>query len=346
MRQSAIQIDWLTINMLGDFYASQSFEFKKMDYGCRMFRNIIEVSDEKGLLGVLTNCPTSSVLNERFAQFKINNRVLYSETCFDRVQRFARMCHFDITGVSRIDLCCDFQPEDGDMNPIDLIKGFVTGVYEPLTKCQFSISGKFGKCSDLQYIRIGSRHSAVQARMYNKTVEMQEVHDKHYIRDVWKQYGFDENQTVWRLEFQIGSDFHAVVDKDTAELIELNYNSIQSAVTRFNLFGALQYRFFRFKVPSRDRNKTRWEDVMILPSMAFRTIAYSEVQTPDTKRSDRIFAARMAQYLQQDVHGSYFVRGGSYEGFMQWVHEHRLTPYLIKRGIYVEAPKFEEDILL
>lgn len=335
---TATQIDWLTINFKGEVKDGFHVSVKKLEYGCRTFRNIHECYLESELIGVITSAPTSSVLPSDLIQFKIDNRLLYTESFWDKIKLVAKRLCWQWVGISRIDLCRDFQVANDGSDPALFIKKFLSGEIVPCNRCSFQINGKFRKLSDYNYIRIGSRSSVVQARLYNKSQEMRDGHRKLYIEDVWSWNGFDENVDTWRLEFQVGSDFKAVVNKDSGELIVLDETLITMQGMLDGLFDVLNNRYFRFKVVSEDSNKSRWQDYFILPTERMRTRRWSEVKESDETRSQRIFAARLVEYFNRECSDDWMIQYGTYNGIASWLNRHKLTAYLIKRGVYLNVP--------
>lgn len=47
----------------------------------------------------------------------------------------------------------------------------------------------------------------ISARLYDKTVEIKKS-SKDYLQEIWVNQGWDKEQGVWRLEFQLGPDVY------------------------------------------------------------------------------------------------------------------------------------------
>lgn len=139
--------------------------------------------------------------------------------------------------VSRIDLCVDFTT---GVN-IEVI-GFNGWVTRAIKKNHYydadSISGW----------AIG-QGGAISARLYNKTLEIRKSH-KNYLKPMWSTAGWDGNQAVWRLEFQLK---RAVLK----ELNVLTVNQLEASLD--GLWSYASQNWLRLTIPNDlDNTKSRW----------------------------------------------------------------------------------------
>ena len=91
--------------------------------------------------------------------------------------------------ISRLDICVDFVTD----YPLDLIRDD-DWITRAKTINRYTISRQFSG------FMIGAG-GALSARLYNKSLEI-ETSGKNFFKDVWSRYGWQPDQTVWRLEFQ------------------------------------------------------------------------------------------------------------------------------------------------
>jgi hypothetical protein len=139
--------------------------------------------------------------------------------------------------ISRVDLCVDFLTD----TPLNDIKehAWVTRAHQ-ISK--HTVQGRFSGWS------IGSG-GKLSARLYDKTLELQKSH-KDYLKPLWTAAGWQEGQTVWRLEFQYRRDV----------LKELGIRKIPDLLN--NLAGLWRYaieQWLRLTLPSSsDATQTRW----------------------------------------------------------------------------------------
>lgn len=88
----------------------------------------------------------------------------------------------------------------------------------------------------------------ISARLYDKTLELVKS-GKDYLKPLWAMGGWQEDQTVWRLEFQFKRE----------ALKELGVRKVQELLP--NLGGLWRYAsssWLRLTLPSDDNNQTRW----------------------------------------------------------------------------------------
>ena len=139
--------------------------------------------------------------------------------------------------ISRVDLCVDFLTD----SPLAEIKeqAWITRAHQ-ISK--HTVQGRFSGWS------IGAS-GKLSARLYDKTLEIQKSH-KDYLKPLWMEAGWQEGQTVWRLEFQYRRDV----------LKELGIVKIPDLLT--NLAGLWRYaieQWLRLTIPSHtDTTQTRW----------------------------------------------------------------------------------------
>jgi len=107
---------------------------------------------------------------------------------------------------------------------------------------QYAIKGDFSGWS----IGMGS---GMSARLYNKTLEILSS-NKQYLIPLWAEAGWDKNNPVWRLEFEIKRDV----------LVQFDVQSLN--VTLDNLNGLWSYAttdWLKLTIPSTaDTNRSRW----------------------------------------------------------------------------------------
>jgi hypothetical protein len=164
--------------------------------------------------------------------------------------------------ISRVDLCVDFLTD----TPLDEIKehAWVTRAHQ-ISK--HTVQGQFSGWS----IGVGGKLSA---RLYDKTLEIQKSH-KDYLKPLWTAAGWQEGQTVWRLEFQYRRDV----------LKELGIRKIPDLLN--NLAGLWRYaieQWLRLTIPSRtDTTQTRWPLHPLWLTLA--NAAWHEADLPALTRS-------------------------------------------------------------
>lgn len=122
--------------------------------------------------------------------------------------------HFSITGLSRVDLCLDFNPTNQQR---DIIEGLSTGQYYVSGKRSGSSFWSVVNCNLLADVyqgrkichcqSWGHKTTSVKWKLYYKSKELADVYGgklfaKPYILDCWQEAGLERND-VWRLEVSI-----------------------------------------------------------------------------------------------------------------------------------------------
>lgn len=144
----------------------------------------------------------------------------------------------DKPNMSRVDLFVDFTTEE------DL---FTIPHYAWISRAQ--LIGQYSINRELSGWTIG-QGGVLQARLYDKTLEIKKS-KKEYLKEIWKAHGWNEQQKVWRLEFQFNRQV----------LKELNAVKLDDLYP--NLAGLWLYathRWLRLSLPNpADSNHARWE---------------------------------------------------------------------------------------
>lgn len=142
----------------------------------------------------------------------------------------------DSIGVSRVDLCVDFEP-GFDLEVIPRI----AWVTRAKSFQNYWDQNQYSGCS------IGQGGS-LSCRLYNKSLELKKT-NKVYLHDVWRDAGWVGEHSVWRLEFQ----FRRPVLK---ELGVLTVDDLSA-----NLDGLWKYAmtdWLYLTMPGKDSNRSRW----------------------------------------------------------------------------------------
>ena len=162
------------------------------------------------VLTLLAKPKSTSFLNPRAALVEIANEWLYRGIGVDGILRMLhKALPYSITGLSRLDLCMDFQPT---LEQAEIIRG--------LSEKRYYVSGKrngseFTSCPTDDWVPSiwrgscphqqswGHKTTQVKWKLYYKSKELRDTgggwFSKPYIVDGWRKYGLDENN-VWRLE--------------------------------------------------------------------------------------------------------------------------------------------------
>lgn len=138
---------------------------------------------------------------------------------------------------SRVDLCIDFVTNE-ELEYID----------DSAWVSRAHLINRYSNKRDFSGWVIGSG-GAMSARLYDKTLEIKKS-KKDYLKDIWKNEGWDEKQKVWRLEFQFRREV----------LKQLNILSVPDLLANLkNLWEYATHDWLRLTIPnSKDETQTRW----------------------------------------------------------------------------------------
>lgn len=229
-----LSIDWLSIFCIyagvGDTWSPvdcAEFSYKREDFGTRCFSvfHRVRVANEEG--GVdefaeVQSVPYSSILPPYAIIIRFVNRTLYMPDFYERADRFMKLNNIACKGISRIDICADFN-QFATITPKALIEGFAAKTLRHIGRGVGALYFDH-KVVNHEYgvnytgLSFGTHCSDAHVYLYNKSFELLTQGDKPWIRDRWRRVGLDV-QHVWRLEVSIKSGGLKFKDRKTKETI-------------------------------------------------------------------------------------------------------------------------------
>lgn len=214
-----LNVDWLALSVrfvVKDFGTLDAGHFYVDMDGTNVWRKrrIIFNQYAEKVATVLYE-PKSKIIDGRAALIEIANEWLYhgmSPTSI--ISMIDGWRHFVVMGLSRVDICVDFNPTD---NQRSVIEGLSTGTMYVGGKRSGSSFWSQVKCALLADIYQGKKichcqswgHKTTQVKwkLYYKTKELADafggkMYAKPYILDCWQDAGLDRRD-VWRLEVSL-----------------------------------------------------------------------------------------------------------------------------------------------
>lgn len=234
MAELLISCDWLQMHVNAKAFKSDHprYNCQLMTVKSRTFSEVWSISKDGRPIAYLQCKPFSPKIPPHCGTIKIENYILYNENRCAIIDQILSDLQLYVLGTTRLDICGDFRriahrlPEQ---LIIDIIQERIYKVGH--AKCttigdqqqqRFTTYGTAGKTNTFSYLRYGSRSSRISTYLYNKTKELNEEHDKPYIREMWKQNGWYGDMNVWRLEFSIKGRNMKFIEKDTGEILPNN----------------------------------------------------------------------------------------------------------------------------
>lgn len=192
--------------------APQGYTLIECSHGTPQYKRRALLMDEQGnKVATLLLEPHSSIINPQDMFVEVANSMLYREKGAQTVRDLVQQCHeASFRSLSRIDVACDFQPDEHQRAVIAALEHTDMYVQGKRSGCQFhsytmpTDGGKVQK-APIQ-LAWGSKVSSVKWKLYNKTLEITEMDDrgrtwcsKPYIPARWAAAGMGSDG-VWRLE--------------------------------------------------------------------------------------------------------------------------------------------------
>ena len=295
-----MNIDWLEVYCLEDsigfphdaeFFRRAGFHVVERDYGTPVYHEMFTIygTDDQPLIEVRRS-PKSAighqirgVLDPAACHVRLSNRTCYFSEPAKLLQEFLERFGLHYQRISRIDICNDFTIFDYGDDPLTFLQRYMKGRYAKIN--QANISGHGADRWDgraWNSVSWGRKTSMVTTKFYNKTKELQEVHDKPYIRQAWKAAGLIDDELnctkrngdgnyiavdVWRVEFSIKSstrNWFIMEDESGAKRkirsVRNDLSVYQTKQDLWNIFLSLSDHYFRFKKYQKDVRKDRCED--------------------------------------------------------------------------------------
>ena len=233
--QFCYSIDWLTFNIkLKDinnpFIRDEGIYAEEREQGTNIFKRIKDFYNTRDeLIFTIVFQPHSKIIKQDFGQLQIANKWLYVGNLSKLVYKIFFQSNFELVNISRIDLCTDFFNFVDTYKPLSFIQDVAKGNVIKVNPSSINFWGKTGDYSiEYHAMNIGDRESTFNFKLYNKTKELEEKHEKGYIKTKWykKLKGYEElikmkeKPTIWRLEVSI-KDWNKI-KIDGKKVIEIN----------------------------------------------------------------------------------------------------------------------------
>ena len=233
--QFVYSIDWLTFNIkLKDInnplIRDEGIYAEEREQGTNIFKRVKDFYNTRDeLIFTIVFQPHSKIIKQDFGQLQIANKWLYVGNLSKLVYKIFFQSNFELVNISRIDLCADFFNFVDTYKPLAFIQDVAKGNVIKVNPSSVNFWGKTGDYTiDYHAMNIGDRESTFNFKLYNKTKELEEKHEKGYIKTKWykKMIGYEElikmkeKPTIWRLEVSI-KDWNKI-KIDGKKVIEVN----------------------------------------------------------------------------------------------------------------------------
>lgn len=291
----AISVDWLTISVdCSNFAVHTNYSCEREAYGTSIFADMYNIGMDGKPLAILTLHPRMKHMDPHLGLLKILNPILYLPNLDIIVKNILFDFHLGFKGISRLDLCADFNRFVDYADVQNFIRDFLAVKIWKIGQAKYKCAGKtataptlphrkrknkrktveeagtfmvIGKQSarhNFQYLRFGSHVSDVSAYLYNKTQEFIDVKRKNYIEEMWKNSGINATATVWRLEFSIKGNGIKFIDTTSGEFSQKSLDMVLDPGLREQLYNACFLKWWIFRYNDGQVRKDRMKPVRML----------------------------------------------------------------------------------
>lgn len=218
-----INIDWLSFSVLlamdDEEVATGARLLCPLGYslielgGTNIYKRRVMVYNEYGekLLTLLLE-PHSKILDPKSMFVEVANKWLYFDLSWV-LPLLDRIHLYSFQSLSRLDVCCDFNPDIHQVHVIECLEDnsmYVSGKREGVMFYDFGLNNNGMQVTRAaRCLSWGSKNSNFHWKLYNKSLEVYEVDssgrkwcNKSYIEAQWKEAGLDCDN-VWRLEWSV-----------------------------------------------------------------------------------------------------------------------------------------------
>lgn len=316
-----VNIDWLEVYCIENtacprdmqYFQGKGYYVRKRDYGTPQYKEVLTLYEYDKPFVEIRRCPYSikrlgGIFEDGACHIRLVNRACYQPSVIDVLRKFIITHDYTYMSISRIDICLDFTHFDNKMKPKNVVIKYMKGAISKINQCNVAAHGKDAwDGRTWNSLKWGAPSSNISTKLYNKSLEMEDVKLKFHIQDAWTASNLDwQNTDVWRVEFSVKSAIKGYVKMDDGEFIESKLTTYDSQEKLLHVFRILAARYFHFKVVEKNKDgsfkrKDRCKDVPLF-DITYKDKAYKPVQlTEDTEpdRLDKLLAKRLED-IQKD----------------------------------------------
>lgn len=229
---------------------------------------------------------------------KLANRILYHEKYVPFLMNMIQTLGLHYKGLTRLDIAYDCNTFYCGRKPSRFVKNFVTkrvdeegGMYVPKMKeYDFHLKKDIHTNGMINYLAIGAKGSKKRGYIYDKTLELQEVKDKPWIRDMWERNGLISNEKthVWRSEISIKAQGTDLLNLETGQLFALHPNYLATYENIKKIFHFYAAKVFDFRINSGEKNRRNFARVCLFDTSVDCTCLPKRVNIcADSGRSEK-----------------------------------------------------------
>lgn len=301
-----ISVDWLEVCCYGNTLEEGVYYVNGMKYSVvdehkktRVFSKLFKVVYRGLEYFYVQQVPSSSALKKGLTLVKVSNRVLYCEKYVSLLLDFMKAFNLHYKGVSRLDIAYDCNyyfdgrspkkfVHDYICKPIDTKGGiYLANVTKHVTFFEKSISSN----AQYSYIKFGMGTGGRSAYIYDKTLELSQVKDKPWIREMWAKNGLisDDKIHVWRSEISIKSQGKQLLNLDTGQLFALHPSFLDTYEKICKIFHFYASKAFDFRINQGQKNRRNFPPLRLFDTRIDITCVPKKVSiAADSGRAEKV----------------------------------------------------------
>lgn len=332
-----INFDWLELYCIepvdapihdADYFRAGGWQVVERDYGTRQYAQMFTLFDDHDEPWFeIRRAPFSSSSKAKFidpmgCHIRLHNRACYFTTIITSLRQFLSKHDYHVVRIFRLDLALDFVRFDSGDYPDAFVHRYLTNKFTKINQCTIASHGRDTWSGRVwNSLSWGQRGSEISTKLYCKSLELKQVHDKPYIRQAWfashlvddpinltatKADGTTYTPDIWRLEFSIKSSGRKVfVMNQGGQAADPDYNikagkrilfthtldAYDSQAKMLAVFAALVPHYFHFKHYRANRRKDRCPDKELFkftPSDSFYQLDNIATSRPNPSSIDTL----------------------------------------------------------
>lgn len=300
-----IAVDWLEVCCYGrdlepSFFSweGKHFSVEQEDRETPLFKSFFEVKRNGLVWAQIRQNPKSGVMKKGLTIIKLSNRVLYHEKYVPFLMHMIQVLGLYYKGLTRLDIAYDCNEFYCGRKPSRFVHQFVTkrvdekgGMYVPKMKeYDFHLKKDIHTNGMINYLAIGAKGSKKRGYIYDKTLELEEVKDKPWVREMWEKNGLisDKKTHVWRSEISIKAQGSDLLNLETGQLFALHPNYLATYENIKKIFHFYAAKVFDFRYNSGEKNRRNFARVCLFDTSVDCTCLPKRVNVcADSGRSEK-----------------------------------------------------------
>lgn len=314
-----ISCDWLEVCgntscvQTGSIWiGNRCFSVEEEDRQTSFFKKFYIVKFKNQDYAYIRACPRLQRVAPSFVCVKLANRVLYHEDYVLFLWDLLKALHIRYKGITRLDIAYDCNKFYCGRDPHKFIINYVSkrpeekgGMY--LANCkEYTLHGNKSISNDgtMNYIAFGSKNKQAKGYIYNKSLELKEVKDKPWIRDMWERNGLktEGKNQVWRAEISIKCQGKDLLNLETGQLFTLNPNYISTYENLKKVFHFYAAKVFDFRVNTGQKNRRNFTPLNLFDTSVNITCMPKRVSNLcDSGRSEKACKNKLVKLTREYV---------------------------------------------